>query len=342
MRTFDCDRCTTPVGFEASVCPACRAELGYVSGDRNVHAMSKSAQRGTFRLDQGGDEVWRCLNAAWGCNWVVAADSASDWCRSCALTRGRPCDGRTEAIESWIEAESAKRQLIHQLDQLALPVQARSEAVPHGLAFDLVEVEGLGGVTGHLDGVITLDLAEIDEQHRADLRRSLDEPIRTVIGHLRHEVGHHYWSRLVGETNDVAHFRTLFGDERSDYAAALERRYGGSTGDWDPESHITPYARAHPLEDWAESFGHYLHILDAFDTAGAHGLVADDKSRAVDFGEFLNDWRTLNTALTAIAGSLGVGPLYPIDLSGRVVDKLTFVHCQIAAHTARDRFYAEV
>jgi hypothetical protein len=45
-------------------------------------------------------------------------------------------------------------------------------------------------------------------------------------------------------------------------------------------------------------------------------------------------------ALTAIAESLGAPVLYPFDPTATVVDKLAFVHQQVAAHTERDRFYA--
>jgi hypothetical protein len=329
------------VEFAASDCPSCGADLGYDSDQREIRVISSATEPASYRINGTGGEVWRCLNSAWGCNWLVPAGSGS-WCRSCALTRGRPADGRADAVEAWIAAEAAKRRLVHLLDDLGLPIEARSEAAEDGLVFDLVDVPGDRGVTGHLDGVVTLDLAEVDDQHREDLRRQYGEPFRTVVGHLRHEIGHYYWARLVGQSDDVARFRRTFGDERSDYATAIDRHYADSAGTWDPAVYISAYASAHPLEDWAESFAHYLHILDGLDTAGAHGLVAVDKSRALDFGDLLDAWRTLNTALAAIAGSLGVRPLYPIDPAGRVVDKLVFVHCQVVAHTARDRFYAEV
>ena len=51
-----------------------------------------------------------------------------------------------------------------------------------------------------------------------------DEPYRTLLGHMRHEVGHYYWDRLIERTTDAStRFRELFGDEREDYAQALQR-----------------------------------------------------------------------------------------------------------------------
>jgi hypothetical protein len=59
-------------------------------------------------------------------------------------------------------------------------------------------------VTGHYNGVITLDLAEGDDVHRAQLRIAMDEPYRTVLGHLRHEIGHYCFYRLVGTNRRLA------------------------------------------------------------------------------------------------------------------------------------------
>ena len=139
--------------------------------------------------------------------------------------------------------------------------------------FDLVHLPGERGLTGHLDGVVTFDLAEADPVHRDALRRQLGEPFRTLLGSLRHEVGHHYWRHLVVATGGVASFRAVFGDERADYGEALQRYYAGDVEPWDEERFVTAYARSHPHEDWAETFAHYLHIVDLVDTAADHGLL---------------------------------------------------------------------
>ena len=57
--------------------------------------------------------------------------------------------------------------------------------------------------------------------------------------------------------------------------------------------------------------------------------------------EILTVWRPVNAAVNAIAETLGVPAVYPFDPAAAVVDKLDFVHGQVAAHTARDRFYAD-
>lgn len=348
MRIFHCDRCGSVVAFDAMRCPGCGEPLGYISDDLAVRSLVQGGDAVSFHVADDDRSLWRCLNAAWGCNWMLPAASGTPWCRSCSLTRGRPDEQRTVAMGAWMSAEAAKRRVIHQLDELALPVGPRSPDLPDGLAFDLVYLPGEGGITGHLDGVVTLDLAETDEGHRSQVRRDLDETFRTVIGHLRHEIGHHYFARLVGQSDDLEQFRRLFGDERDDYAEAIERHYAGEGAAWDATRFVTAYAASHPLEDWAETFAHYLHIIDVAGTAVAHDLVPTDRAgilvdeplRTLAFADVLAAWRPINVALTAIAESLGAPALYPFDPSGVVVDKLAFVHQQVAAHTERDRFYA--
>jgi hypothetical protein len=348
MRIFHCERCRHIVPFTALRCPTCDASLGYVSEDRTIRLLHDTAAPAVYRIDGRRRRVWRCLNSAWGCNWLVPAPSDIEWCRSCRLTRGRPDEGRPVAIEAWMVAEAAKRRLLYQLDELSLPVEIRSESAPDGLVFDLVHLPGEGGITGHLDGIVTLDLAETDDRHRDELRRRLGEPFRTVIGHLRHEIGHHYWGRLVGQTDEMNSFRLLFGDERTDYRIAVEQYYAGATAAWDHTRFVTAYAASHPLEDWAETFAHYLHIVDATDTAVAYDLVHPDRANHVvgdaspraGFDAMIDAWRPINAAVNAIAESLGAPAVYPFDPTGAVIDKLAFVHEQIAGHTGRERFYA--
>jgi len=335
------------VPFSAQRCGACDVQLAYVSDEREIRALRNTADPVVYEVPGHTEPVWRCLNTAWGCNWLTTVASANEWCRACRLTRGRPDTGRSDATEAWAAAESVKRRLLHQLDELSLPIEPRSTAAPDGLAFDLVYLPGEGGITGHLDGVVTLDLAEVDDRLRDDLRRRLGEPFRTVIGHLRHEIGHYYWGRLIAQTNEIGHFRHLFGDERAEYRAAMERYYGEIDDTWDSTRFVSPYAASHPLEDWAETFAHYLHIVDAVDTAIAHQLLtltsapasirASDAVTGID--RLLDAWRPINDAVNAIADALGAPALYPFDPTGVVIDKLALVHQQVTAHTERTSFY---
>jgi hypothetical protein len=88
-------------------------------------------------------------------------------------------------------------------------------------------------LTGHADGVITVNVAEADDAEREKRRVSMHEPYRTLLGHFRHEIGHYYWDRLIRDGKHLAGFRELFGDERPDYAAALSTYYqSGPPADW--------------------------------------------------------------------------------------------------------------
>ena len=200
MRSFACPVCGHLVFFENSACLHCGTELGYC----------RSRTASWSRLD---GHV-RCANAEVArCNWLV--DAPGLLCGSCALTRTRPADADLDALAAFADAEAAKRRLVYQLDDLGLPTD--------GLAFDLLSSAEEPVITGHADGVVTIDLAEGDDAHREALRVQLDEPYRTLLGHLRHETGHYYWTVLVEPS--PARFRELFGDERADYAEALQRHY---------------------------------------------------------------------------------------------------------------------
>src|SRR6202011_5238904 len=47
-------------------------------------------------------------------------------------------------------------------------------------------------------------------------------------------------------------------------------RFAESLACWRP--HVTPYASAHPWEDFAETWAHYFHMVDTLETATAFGL----------------------------------------------------------------------
>jgi hypothetical protein len=354
MRVFICSVCNHELDFESSSCSNCHSSVGYVSDRREVLVIVAD---GPARYSVGGDTApqWRCLNASWGCNWMLPADEGDVWCLSCRLTRGRPDEADPAAVVAWSAAEAAKRRLVFQLGELGLPIEPRSPTTPQGLAFDLVHVPGASGVTGHDRGIITLDLSEADERHRDELRRNLGESFRTLIGHLRHEVGHYYFARLVTQDDVIADFRSLFGDERIDYSSALDEHYrrariGSDETDLDP--FVTAYAASHPLEDWAETFAHYLHTLDGLQTADSHGLTAtgpnadgrvDRRRRAGDvksLSSILQRWLPVAETINAIADGLGSARPYPFTLSPVVVTKLEFVHARVTAHSDREDSYA--
>ena len=218
-----------------------------------------------------------------------------------------------------------------------------------GLMFDLLRAppEGPRVLTGHANGLITLNVEEADDSKREKIRHSLREPYRTLLGHFRHEVGHYYWERLVYKSRWLEPCRTLFGDERADYAAALKANYDhGPPPDW-ANRFISSYATTHPWEDWAETWAHYMHVVDSLGTALGFGLetenlethiqpfthkdlYAPDDPGADRFLSLLNSWIKMTMVLNELARSMGQPDFYPFVMSSPVVAKLQFV--QLVVH----------
>jgi hypothetical protein len=301
-----------------------------------------------LRGGRTGGGLVRCVNAELAaCNWLTTPQRPL--CDSCALTRTRPADGDTAALTMFARAEAAKRRLLYQLDDLGLPVVGRDADPEGGLAFDLLSSAHENVVIGHASGVVTIDLAEGDDGYRERVRLRLAEPYRTMLGHLRHETGHWYWEVLVDRAGNTEAFRALFGDERADYAQALQRHYGDEPPAGWEEEYVSTYAAAHPWEDWAESFAHYLHIRDTEQTAAAYGLVVEGPDAAAPpeapleavpreqpatFDEIIETWLPLTYALNAVNRSMGAHDVYPFVLAPKVLEKLRFVHDLVAARPA--------
>jgi hypothetical protein len=326
MLSFACGHCGRLVFFENSLCLYCQTPQGFVPERLELVALEGAV----------ADELHRCANFDLiGCNWMVGAKGRL--CRSCELTRTRPGDSDVIGIAELADAENAKRRVIMQLLDLGLPGVA-----PGQLAFDLLSSEAKPVQTGHDDGVITIDLAESDDARREQRRSELGEPYRTVLGHLRHELGHYFQPLLLSSDGDWSACRELFGDERADYGESLERHYqSGPPADW-PQRFVSAYATMHPWEDWAETFAHYLHIRDTLQTASEYGVVVSGPRAVADkrqlestprpdapdrgFDEVLGEWLPLTYALNAVNRSMGREDLYPFTLARPVIDKLTFVH----------------
>jgi hypothetical protein len=342
MRSYACGHCGRLVFFENSLCLHCGTALGFVPERRELVALEGAAAQ----------TLHRCGNVELiGCNWMV--EQEDQLCRSCELTRTRPGDSDVIGLAELADAEAAKRRVTMQLLDLALP-----GVVPGQLSFDLLSSEARPVQTGHADGVITIDLAESDDARREQRRTELGEPYRTVLGHLRHELGHYFQPQLVVDDADWEQCRVLFGDERADYGEALEHHYEtGPPADW-AQRHVSAYATMHPWEDWAETFAHYLHIRDTLQTAAEYGVTVGGPRAVADrtalssvpradagdreFAEVLAEWLPLTYALNAVNRSMGRDDLYPFTLAEPVIGKLTFVHrrvqaCRPAARTDEKR-----
>jgi len=343
-------QCGRPIFFRNSLCLGCKSVLGYEPELGQVRALVPGPQPETWRLhgQEDGAPLWRrCENfdSPAGCNWLTPAAEEETLCRSCRLNQTIPSLDDADNCRWWRQIENAKRRLVAQLLTIGLPVKSKvSEDPEHGVMFDLLRSPEKGPrvLTGHANGLITLNIEEADDSKRERIRHELREPYRTLLGHFRHEIGHYYWDRLVAGTPWHEKFRELFGDERQDYAAALKRNYEqGPPPNWADE-HISSYASVHPWEDWAECWAHYLHVVDSLDTALGFGLRGEDVEAAVEpFSVkdlydpdapdaqrvvlLVNSWVQLTTVLNELARSMGQHDFYPFVLSRRVLRKLHFI-----------------
>ncbi|WP_418002088.1 zinc-binding metallopeptidase family protein [Mycobacterium sp. PDNC021] len=331
MRDFNCPNCGQRLAFDNSVCLGCGSALGFSL--ENMALLVISPPDGTGNSDHAGSvastDYQLCANLHLAeCNWLVRVSPVPQLCVSCTLTRTRPGDDDTKAMSAFADAEQAKRRLIVELTELGLSMD--------GLGFDLLSSEHQSVLTGHQNGIITLDLAEGDDVHREQLRVAMAEPYRTLLGHFRHEIGHYYFYRLVQPSAEAsARFTALFGDPDSDYQAALDRHYrdGAPTG-WERQ-YVSSYATMHPAEDWAETFAHYLHIRDALDTAAAFGFApagATFDRRVLGpsgFDTLIELWLPLAWALNMVNRSMGKDDLYPFVLPAAVLEKMRFIHAAV-------------
>jgi hypothetical protein len=299
--------------------------------------MTAFANNGGVLQSHSDNQLYKyCKNSQHhqACNWVLALSSNHSYCLACRLNRTIPNLSVNENLRYWRILEAGKRRLLYSLIQLGLPVIPKSENDATGLAFEFLKdtferiQENDYVMTGHIDGVITLNIAEADDVERERRRKYLNEDYRTVLGHFRHESGHYYWQQMVCRKSPLHEFRALFGDERQDYQKAVTQHYGmGAPQDWS-ESFISAYASCHPWEDFAETWGHYLLIADTLETAKEFF----DRDNSVDgyqaesFALMLKQWLPLTLTVNNINRSGGQPDLYPFVLSAKVIEKLNYVH----------------
>ncbi len=354
MKIFQCQACDQPVSFESTVCESCERRLGYVCDRHEVSALEPSGEDASGPLFRAyahpGRKYRLCANAAHeACNWLVPEDAPEVFCVTCRHNRVVPDLSVGANLDRWRRIEAAKHRLFYSLLRLDLPLVTRAQ-YSDGLAFDfLAETAGPPVMTGHLDGLITLSIAEADDVERERRRKMFGEYYRTLLGHFRHEIGHYFWNLLVRFDASLPAFRALFGDESRDYGAALRRHHAeGPPSDWQ-ESFVSSYATAHPWEDFAETFAHYLHIIDTLETGSAFEIRLRPKLRGAaepaagstcvdfdpyetpDFQRVVEAWIPLTYAVNSLSRSMGQPPLYPFKLTPAVIAKLAFVHERIYA-----------
>lgn len=350
MRTFNCN-CGNRLYFRNHQCLQCGATLGFLPDELRVATLTENDDQSWSPLSSSHKRYHKCENyqTAHTCNWMVSENDNNRFCLACRLNEIIPDLDKPENPLRWYKLECDKRHLVYSLLDLQLPITSRTENQDNGLAFrfmeDIVEynpyteeIENYEKiVTGHDRGIITINIIEADDSEREANRARLSETYRTTLGHFRHEIGHYYWYELVDGNQRHDEFRALFGDERKDYQQSLSHYYAnGPQADW-PSRFISAYASAHPWEDWAESFAHYLHLTDLLETAAHHDIAIEnlqfepitnlhDSLAHADFNQLMIDLERLTIALNEMNRSLGFGDPYPFNHSSIVIDKLRFVH----------------
>jgi hypothetical protein len=337
MITFNCDSCAAALFFENDTCLACGHKVGFRSDDLAMCTVESAAAAGL--------QPCRNWTEYGACNWYAAArPDGPGYCVACSLNEVVPDLTDVQRRTLWVDTERAKRRLIFTLLEIGLPLLGLGDK--QALRFRLLADEraDTGDVDpppetepiyiGHDNGRLTLNVVEADDVLREAIRKRLNEPYRTMLGHLRHEIGHYYWYLLVDGMPIQAPFRELFGDERADYDAALTAYYdGGPPADWQA-TFVSAYATMHPWEDFAETWAHYVHILDTLETASASALALGGRPLASPlpldggrpFSSVLADWAPLTVCLNQLNRSMGMRDAYPFAITELVAKKLAFVH----------------
>jgi len=353
MKLFHCDDCKLLIFFENVQCLNCGHRLGYLPDLAVMSALEPVESAGLWQAlaPQANGRLYRmCQHYRQEnvCNWMVPVEDPEAFCQSCRLNQTIPDLSQPNNYACWQRLEMAKRRMVYSLLGLGLPVFNKAKDPTHGLAFafladpevpDFQETPKV--MTGHAQGLITINIAEADDAVREQMRLAMGEPYRTLLGHFRHEIGHYYWERLINGSAWLEPFRRLFGDERQDYGLALQRHYEqGPPQDWQ-QCFVSSYASTHPWEDWAETWAHYLHMVDTLETAEAFGLTirlspegqppvrpapVATIGRPESVEKMLESWFPLTYALNSLNRSMGLQDLYPFILSPPAIAKLRFVH----------------
>jgi len=374
MKTFNCTcESNQLLFFENSSCVSCYRTVGLDDDFDTVEPYELDEKSGHyFKAHKPAVRYQKCDNNAGFevCNGMVNLDTfipekGKDevLCFACRFNETVPDLSIAEHIPLWKKMEAAKRRALYTLKALSLPLQTISQDPKHGLSFDfttdrdvsdhfatsLVDSESV--FTGHNSGHITINLAEADDVARSHTKMAMGENYRTLLGHFRHELGHYYFDRLVvGSVEKHALSKEYFGDDELDYQQSLSTHYkNGAPNNWRDEF-ISEYATMHPFEDWAETWAHYMHIMDTLETAKNYfitGSLSGDSASAKETGELklpqdsmffssqtsitsvLNAWMELSVILNSLNRSMGINDAYPFVLSQSVRTKLSFIHYAI-------------
>ncbi len=341
MKTFRCS-CGQKLWFENSFCYSCKKEVGYLPYKYEMVTIDEVSP------------LKKCKN--WidhdVCNWIVDHEHDTEYCQACRFNQTIPDLNIPGNLKYWYRIEKAKRRLIYSLMRLGLPLKSKVEDPELGLAFEFksddthpqIHFKTIGDgekvLTGHSQGIITINVAEADDVSREKMRVQMMESYRTLLGHFRHESGHYYWNLFSGDQNLKKEFKNVFGDPDINYEEAIKNYYAnGPKANWQNQ-YISAYSTSHPWEDWAETWAHYLHMISTIETAYFHGLIPQDKNHIVEssmnenrlligriqFESFIDLWIDCSLFLNDLSASMGQKYLYPFTISTPVETKMKFIH----------------
>lgn len=325
MKKFLCN-CGSQIFFDNNECLNCGIAIGF-----------DTTRMTMVPLDDAGDLSYCDNGSNYGvCNWLRPTKSDHSLCMGCQFNRTIPDLTMEKNLGYWKSLEEAKKRLLYTLMRLRLPLVDGWRDPEKGLLFDFLEDARSNPEaypdsfvsTGHMNGVVTINVMEADDVVRTSLQVELREYYRTLLGHFRHESGHYYWDMMTHEDSVREEFITIFGNDSLAYREAMDRYYEtGAPDNW-PEKHISAYASSHPVEDWAESWGHYLHIYDALETASSQGFWPSDPEKMA-MSDRLAEWQELSIGLNEVNRSMGRADAYPFVISNAVASKLRFVESVI-------------
>jgi len=332
MRRFYC-QCGQEIFFENNYCNSCGTQLGFDPKQQMLFSL-EDKQDSWQRYDKPTQNYKFCQHRTHeiACNWLIDINSQDQQCLSCQLTRKIPNQENSNNIRRWATLESAKRRMLYGLLRLNLAIPSRGQHTKNTLIFDFLEdqrsnpaVKEKHVYSGHQNGVITMNVAEADSSYREATREAMNESYRSLLGHFRHEIGHYLLSKNILNTNNYSKFVTLFGDDSVDYKAALKKYYDNGPADNWQRQYISAYASSHPVEDWAETWAHYMLMSETVETAVAFGVVpmVDSENH---FDVWMNVWLNLVVVMNALNRSVGNSDAYPFVVYEAVRAKLKFIH----------------
>ena len=245
---------------------------------------SRGARRCRRRPTDGLPALRKLQNRS-VCNWAVPPTTTARCAVSCRLTRvdpesRRPGPPRGVVSPRGRQAAPGLHAASSSACRCATGPTIRSAAW-RSSSSPMPTRRSAPVLTGHADGVITINIAEADDAEREKRRtraaRAVSDAARTHAARER--------ALLLGSPDragrpELDEFRSALRRRarRLRRGAAARTTSTAPPADWQ-ERFVSAYASAHPWEDWAETWAHYLHMIDTLETAAACGLSLRPRRR---------------------------------------------------------------